>query len=235
VSTLSSLVGVLNQLVQVLQAQAQAGTLGGGPGGAQQGAAQVGDPTQQTPSQSPAQAGGCGCGGASGALQGNAQQLSETKQDAPPTPPAPDNSKKPPSSPDTAITAKKGTREYNAQVVAKVAREFGVDPVLAVADAITESNLDNTNKTGDGGSSFGLFQLHKGGELPKDWYPGQPNAAKAFDPEANARVALSRFRALKGQYSGASLAYHAQRPADEAGYERSVNSHMAEARKLLGM
>ncbi|MBC7643820.1 MAG: transglycosylase SLT domain-containing protein [Thermoleophilia bacterium] len=125
------------------------------------------------------------------------------------------------------------SKQENARVVADVARKLGVDPVLAVADMLVESNGNNTEHTGDGGSSFGLFQLHEHGELPADWYRGKANHDRAFDPRANAEVALKVFAANKGKYSGASLAYHSQRPADQAGYERAVNAKMDEARSLL--
>jgi len=147
--------------------------------------------------------------------------------------PAPTSTHTP--APVAGVTAAPGTREYNAQVIAKVANEFGIDPVLAVATSIVESGLNARENTGDGGSSFGLFQLHMGGQLPKAWYPGQPDHAKAFDPELNAREALSRFRNNKDRYSGAELAFRSQRPANHDAYVKKVDSRFAEARALLGM
>lgn len=126
------------------------------------------------------------------------------------------------------------TKEENAKVVADVARQLGVDPVLAVATMLTESGGNNREHTGDGGTSFGLFQLHEGGELPKDWYPGQPNHEKAFDPRENAQIALSYFAKLKDTYSGSLLAFKSQRPADQAKYEARINQNMEAARLLVG-
>ncbi|MGH9439267.1 MAG: transglycosylase SLT domain-containing protein, partial [Terriglobia bacterium] len=74
----------------------------------------------------------------------------------------------------------------NADIVAQVARSMGIDPNLAIATAYQESGLSNA-AVGDNGTSFGLFQLHQGGEL------GSMSPAQATNPEANARVALSQF------------------------------------------
>ncbi len=65
----------------------------------------------------------------------------------------------------------------------------------------------NNKAVGDGGTSFGLFQLHQGGELPAGWTPEQ-----AFDPRANAEVALSVFAQQNGSDPG-QIAASAQRPA----------------------
>ena len=189
---------------------------------------------------------GCCCsrvGSASTSIGGAQAAGAAPVADAPPPSPiAPiqeqkrsDGSAQPAAGANLVSGATQHSKTENARVVADVAKQLGVDPVLAVADMLTESGGNNMEHTGDGGSSFGLFQLHEHGELPKDWYRGAANHDKAFDPRANAEIALKEFAANKDRYSGASLAYHAQRPADEAGYERSVNSHMAEARQLLGM
>ena len=53
-----------------------------------------------------------------------------------------------------------------------------VDSVIGV-----ESNFSPT-ATGDNGTSFGIFQLHEGGQL------GGLSAQQAYDPVTNARVAL---------------------------------------------
>jgi hypothetical protein len=126
----------------------------------------------------------------------------------------------------------KHTLKQNAEAVAAVARKLGVDPVLAVADMLSEG-VTNTN-IGDGGTSFGLFGLHEGGALPKAWYPGQPGHDNAFDPTKNATVALTRFAQLKGTYSGAELAYQSERPANHDAYIKAVNGHMKQARQLVG-
>jgi hypothetical protein len=122
-----------------------------------------------------------------------------------------------------------GDKVTNAKIVAEVARQKGVDPVTAVACMLVESGGSNAS-TGDNGTSFGLFQLHRGGEL------GNMTEAEARDPRRNAEVALSVFAANKGKYSDpGQLAAASQRPADRAGYARKVDAMLPEARRLLGM
>lgn len=124
----------------------------------------------------------------------------------------------------------------NAQVVADVAREQGVDPVLAVAMMLIESGGDNTNRSGDGGTSFGLFQLHEGGMLPRDWYRGQPGHDNVYDPRKNAEISLGSLAryAQKTGKSGGALAAASQRPADPSGYAQKADAAMGRARELLG-
>jgi hypothetical protein len=115
----------------------------------------------------------------------------------------------------------------NAHIVGDVAREKGIDPVTAVATMLTESGGDS-HARGDNNSSFGLFQLHRGGEL------GSMSEEQAYNPHDNAEVALSVFAQHKGQYSDpGELAAASQRPADPAGYARKVDANLEEARKLL--
>ncbi|MFN8613456.1 MAG: transglycosylase SLT domain-containing protein [Vulcanimicrobiota bacterium] len=122
-----------------------------------------------------------------------------------------------------------GDKVANARIVAEVARQKGVDPVTAVACMLVESGGSNA-ATGDNGTSFGLFQLHRGGEL------GNMSEAEARDPRRNAEVALSVFAANKGKYSDpGQLAAASQRPADREGYARKVDAMLPEARRLLGM
>lgn len=111
-----------------------------------------------------------------------------------------------------------------ADTIAAVARSLGVDSRLAVADAYQESKLD-PNAKGDyvNGSptSFGLFQLHKGGEL------GSMTPTQAYDPTTNATTALSVFDQLDTKYSGGTLAAKAQRPANANQYASNVDALVA--------
>lgn len=125
------------------------------------------------------------------------------------------------------VNASPQTRLANAAIVAEVAREKGVDPATAIAAMLVESG-GNNKAVGDGGTSFGLFQLHQGGELPAGWTPEQ-----AFDPRANAEVALSVFAQTHGQSDPGQLAAAAQRPGDPAGYAVKVDENLGEAQKLL--
>jgi len=119
------------------------------------------------------------------------------------------------------------TAKDNAKIVAKVANELGVDPTVAVATMLVESGGDRFN-IGDHGTSFGLFQLHRGGEL------GNLSPQQAYNPVTNARVALSVFKSNQTKYSNpGQLAAASQRPADPSGYARKVNARLAEAEALL--
>lgn len=91
-----------------------------------------------------------------------------------------------------------------------------IDPVLAVSVAILESAL-NPQAVGDNFTSFGLFQLHKGGEL------GAMTELEAFDPVKNTRVALKYFEGVKGNSPG-EIAANAQRPKYREIYAMTVNT-----------
>jgi len=129
-------------------------------------------------------------------------------------------------------TAAAGDAKANAAIVAQVAREQGVDPVAAVAMMLVESG-GNARSVGDGGTSFGLFQLHEGGMLTAAGL----TSAQAFDPRTNATVSLKSLaheRAQGPNRSPGTIAAASQRPADPAGYARKVDAMMDRARALLG-
>ncbi len=120
----------------------------------------------------------------------------------------------------------------NAKVVADVAKHQGIDPVVAVAMMLVESG-GRANAVGDGGTSFGLFQLHEGGMLTSAGLTSQ----QAFDPRTNATVAL---RSLAHEWAKGSerrtpgeIAAASQRPADPVGYAAKVDGAMDRARALL--
>lgn len=130
---------------------------------------------------------------------------------------------------DGATAGSSADAKQNAQIVAQVAKEKGIDPVTAVATMLVESGGSN-QATGDNGSSFGLFQLHRGGEL------GNMSEADARDPRKNAETALSVFAQNKDKYSDpGQLAAASQRPADPQGYAAKVDAKIPEAKKLLGL
>ncbi len=120
----------------------------------------------------------------------------------------------------------------NAQVVARAAREQGVDPVMAVAMMLVESG-GRATAVGDGGTSFGLFQLHEGGMLTA----ARLSPEQAFDPYTNATVAMKSLAHewSKGhaRRSAGEIAAASQRPADPVGYAAKVNGAMDRARALL--
>lgn len=108
------------------------------------------------------------------------------------------------------------------QAIVTAAKDEGVDPRLALAMAQQESGL-NPSAVGDQGTSFGLFQLHQGGELTSAGLDPQA----AMDPYTNARVALAQVAQVARQHpdwSPGQIAAAAQRPADQTSYASSVNT-----------
>ncbi|MGH7483985.1 MAG: transglycosylase SLT domain-containing protein [bacterium] len=111
----------------------------------------------------------------------------------------------------------------NATVVnaiRSVAQQLGVDPTLALATAYHESGY-NATAVGDHGTSFGIFQLHQGGEF------GKLSPQQAYDPVTNARVALSVLANIRGIGTPGDMAAAAQRPANAGAYAKAVNSNYA--------
>ena len=91
-----------------------------------------------------------------------------------------------------------------------------VPPDLAFAVAWNESSL-NPEAVGDNDTSFGLFQLHEGGEL------GSLTKEQAENPLTNAETALAEFKAVGPEEDLGAWAAKAQRPADAAGYAQRIN------------
>lgn len=114
----------------------------------------------------------------------------------------------------------------NAAIVAQVAKEKGVDPATAVAAMLVESG-GNARAIGDRGTSHGLFQLHKGGEL------GNLTPQQAYNPVTNANVALSEFTKHAHRGSPGEIAAAAQRPANPHAYAAKVNRMYATAERIL--
>jgi hypothetical protein len=75
-----------------------------------------------------------------------------------------------------------GSQQTGAKAIIDVFTKYGLDPAGGIAVALNESSL-NPTAVGDGGTSFGLFQLHQGGAL------GSHSKAWAFDPVNNATAA----------------------------------------------
>ena len=118
-------------------------------------------------------------------------------------------------------------------VVTQVAQHYGLDPILALACGWIESGLNATedgdwtlngvlvepNTEGAVPTSFGLYQLHMGGEL------GNLTPAQAKNPTTNAVIALGTFAVMARQtgLTGGALAAAAQRPANPARYALDVD------------
>lgn len=112
-------------------------------------------------------------------------------------------------------------------MIIQEAASLHVDPILAVSMAILESAL-NPKAIGDNGTSFGLYQLHQGGEL------GNMTMDDAFDPQRNTHVALEFLKkyAKTGMNPG-QIAAACQRPQYPEIYEYTVNLMYPMVGKLL--
>ena len=109
-------------------------------------------------------------------------------------------------------------------IITMVANHYGIPPSLALAIAQHESGL-NPNSVGDNGTSFGLYQLHIGGELGNR----TPASVTGANMENNAIIALSTVAAVMKANPGASpgdIAAMAQRPANPGQYAATINSMM---------
>lgn len=105
-------------------------------------------------------------------------------------------------------------------VIVSVAKHYKIPPELALAIAQHESGF-NTHAVGDNGTSFGLYQLHQGGELPAG-----KDAVWAADPKNNAMVALKVVAQVyhrNPNLDWGTIAALAQRPANPQAYAQNVN------------
>ncbi|MCA9800636.1 MAG: transglycosylase SLT domain-containing protein [Cyanobacteria bacterium HKST-UBA02] len=119
----------------------------------------------------------------------------------------------------------------NVRTVVDVAERHGVDPNLAVAMMLVESGGDN-RAVGDGGTSFGLFQLHRGGMLTEAGL----SRDQAFDPRVNAEVSIGHLAEIDQNYADPGRAAAAsQRPAHPQEYARRVNANLDDAARLVAM
>lgn len=78
------------------------------------------------------------------------------------------------------------SRQDVQSMIVNIAQQEGVDPSLALAVAQQESGF-NPSAVGDGGKSFGLFQIHQ---------PSHPDYRGGTDPEANARYGIRYLKNL---------------------------------------
>lgn len=84
------------------------------------------------------------------------------------------------------------SRQDVQSMIVNIAQQEGVDPSLALAVAQQESGF-NPSAVGDGGKSFGLFQIHQ---------PSHPDYKGGTDPEANARYGIRYLRNLLDANNG---------------------------------
>lgn len=99
-----------------------------------------------------------------------------------------------------------------AQLIRMYARQYGVDPRAALAVASVEGGL-RTGAVGDQGTSYGPFQLHAGGALPRgrgaDWANSPQGIAYALQ-----RMAASGAQGLHGRAAVEAIVRNFERPAD---------------------
>ena len=98
--------------------------------------------------------------------------------------------------------------------IISAAGKYGVDPALAIATATLESGL-NPHAVGDHGTSLGLFQLHRGGEL------GSMSRKQAFNAYLNSARGLREFRAVE-HLSSAALLHRFSKQIRLSPYDKSV-------------
>lgn len=84
------------------------------------------------------------------------------------------------------------SRQDVQSMIVNIAQQEGVDPSLALAVAQQESGF-NPNAVGDGGNSFGLFQIHQ---------PSHPDYKGGTNPEANARYGIRYLKNLLDANNG---------------------------------
>ncbi|EJP98233.1 transglycosylase SLT domain-containing protein [Bacillus cereus] len=91
--------------------------------------------------------------------------------------------------------------------IQQISIEHGIPPWIPLSIAFHESKFDQ-NAVGDQGTSFGLFQLHRGGLAPKDLTNEDLKNA-----ETNTRIAISNMinaynRGLQQNLKGQELLKH---------------------------
>lgn len=89
------------------------------------------------------------------------------------------------------VSANTNAKDIQSMIV-RIAKEEGVDPAIMLAIAQQESGF-NPNAVGDGGKSFGLFQIYSS---------AHPDYKGGTDPEANTRYATRLFKGLLSQNNG---------------------------------
>lgn len=110
-------------------------------------------------------------------------------------------------------------------LIRRLSTKYGLDPeaVLAIASHEGSSALMGGNSIGDNGTSFGPFQLHAGGALPK----GKGNAWS--NSPAGIEYAIRKMapyaRGLQGQQAVQAISQGFERPADVTGEVRDAMAH----------
>jgi hypothetical protein len=105
-------------------------------------------------------------------------------------------------------------------MIAASAKAHKVDPDVALALAQGEGGFDNPAPTGDGGTSYGPFQLHEGGALPAQFNGRPAEADRWANSPAGIDYAMNLIaRAVHGKRGAAAIAAGVnlfERPANPA-------------------
>lgn len=114
------------------------------------------------------------------------------------------------------------------RLIQAYAPRLGLDPHAVAAVSMVEGG-GRFGAVGDSGSSFGPFQLHVGGALPRGKGAAWANSAAGV-LYAMQRMAASGARGLHGSDAVRAIVYHFERPADPAGEVRRALDHYASLR-----
>jgi hypothetical protein len=108
-------------------------------------------------------------------------------------------------------------------IIQRYAPRYGLDPRAVAAISMNESG-GRFGAVGDSGTSFGPWQLHVGGALPRGkgaaWANSLPGVLYALR-----QMSASGARGLHGQAAVAAIARNFERPADPAAEIRTALSY----------
>lgn len=105
--------------------------------------------------------------------------------------------------------------QYTKALIVQKALKYGLDPAAVLAVANVEGGIKR-GAIGDQGTSFGPFQLHVGGALPKGKDARWANSPEGID-YAIRQMAQSGAKGLSGKDAVAAIVTHFERPANIPG------------------
>lgn len=104
------------------------------------------------------------------------------------------------------------SRSLVERLIRQSAARYGVDPAAALAVASTEGGI-RFGAVGDHGTSFGPFQLHRGGALPRGKSAGWANSRAGIDYAVRS-MANAGARGKRGRAAINAIVRRFERPAD---------------------
>ena len=99
------------------------------------------------------------------------------------------------------------------QLITQLAQRYGVDPRAALAIASVEGGFNGS--VGDNGTSFGPFQLHEGGALPRGRNSAWANSAAGINYAMQHIASVAK--GLQGRQAVAAISSRFERPLDVQG------------------